>query len=309
MRYFFLLSLVNLMWAFQFSGAKLATEQLGPITVAFLPMAMATLLLTPLLLFSRAGHAGAAAVERPGTISLIFQFVLLGALGPVAAQLFLVWGVALAPASNAAVINLTIPALTAVLALILLRERMTRSRWIAFGLAIAGVLIVSDLDWGSLQIFEGEYLLGNLLVFLSCCGSAFNNTYSKKLLRWFGPAEVFVYSALVADLILFGLMLRYEPQFWGKLAGLSGTAWLNLGAIALFSLSLSMLLFFWVIQRIDVTQASVSIYLLPVFGVIIAALTLKEKVTWQLIAGALLVFASTFLVTSYEERKKAAVYA
>lgn len=308
MRYFFLLSLVNLMWAFQFSGAKLAAAQLGPITVAFLPLALATLLLAPLLLVSRAGPAEAHA-EQPGRMSLIIQFVMLGALGPVAAQLFLVWGVALAPASNAAVINLTIPALTAVLAVILLGERMTRARWIAFGLALAGVLIVSEFDWGSMQIFEGRYLPGNLLVLLSCCGSAFNNTYSKKLLRWFGPAEVFVYSALAADLILLALMFRYEPHFWGKLAGLDAVTWLNLGAIAVFSLSLSMLLFFWVIQRIDVTQASVSIYLLPVFGVLIAALTLKEKITWRLIVGGLLVFAGAFLVTSYEERKKAAAHA
>jgi hypothetical protein len=31
-RYFLLLILVNLMWAFQYTGAKIATQKLGPIT-------------------------------------------------------------------------------------------------------------------------------------------------------------------------------------------------------------------------------------------------------------------------------------
>jgi drug/metabolite transporter (DMT)-like permease len=81
-------------------------------------------------------------------------------------------------------------------------------------------------------------------------------------------------------------------------------AWMSLVGIAVFSLSISMMLYFWVIQRIDVTQASLSIYLLPVFGVLFSAVLLHEKVTFPLVAGGALVFAATFLVTVYEERQK-----
>jgi drug/metabolite transporter (DMT)-like permease len=70
------------------------------------------------------------------------------------------------------------------------------------------------------------------------------------------------------------------------------------------SLSLSMLLYFWVIDKIDVTQASLSIYLLPVFGVLLSTFVVKEKITAPLMFGGLLVFAGTFLVTVYEERKR-----
>jgi drug/metabolite transporter (DMT)-like permease len=65
-----------------------------------------------------------------------------------------------------------------------------------------------------------------------------------------------------------------------------------------------MALYFWVIQHIDVTQASLSIYLLPVFGVIISSATLHEKITAQLMVGGALVFVSTYLVTIFEERRK-----
>lgn len=109
------------MWAFQFSGAKIATEQLGPITVTFLPLALSTLLLLPWALLSRrrrpAGGRGLATAWP--------QFLLLGTVGTIASQLGLTWGVERSLASNAAVLTLTIPVLTAVLAALLLGEHMT----------------------------------------------------------------------------------------------------------------------------------------------------------------------------------------
>ena len=69
--------------------------------------------------------------------------------------------------------------------------------------------------------------------------------------------------------------------------------------ISVFCLTSAMMLFFWVIKRIDLTQAALSIYLLPVFGVLISTVTLKEKMTWQLLAGGILVFVATFLATKW----------
>lgn len=289
------------MWAFQFSGAKIATAQLGPITVTFLPLALSTLLLLPWAWLSRKSRPAGS----PGLASAWPQFLLLGTVGTIASQLGLTWGVERSLASNAAVLTLTIPVLTAVLAALLLGERMTALRWASFVLAIGGVLLVSDIDWGAVSLTQNRFLLGNVLIFVSCFGSAFINSYSKKLLETFSAAEVVVYSFFVADVALFALIVGLEPDSLSRLARLGGGAWLSLLLIALFSLSISMVLFFMVLERIDATQASLSIYLLPVFGVLLSAVTVGEKPTWNLILGGALVFGSTFLVTTYEERKKA----
>jgi drug/metabolite transporter (DMT)-like permease len=44
---------------------------------------------------------------------------------------------------------------------------------------------------------------------------------------------------------------------------------------------------FWmfVLKRLDVSQASVSIYMLPFLGVLISALTLKERITTATVVG------------------------
>jgi drug/metabolite transporter (DMT)-like permease len=296
---FLVLMVVNLMWAFRFSGAKIATARLGPIAVALIPLTLSTILFAPLLRVSRG--------RKPRTqwTPMVWRgLVLASTLGIIPAQLGLGWGIKQSLASNAAVLTLTIPVFTAIMAVILLGERMTVVRWLSFALAIAGVLMVSNIDWKSVAIFRGTYLLGNLWILVSCLGSAFYNTYSKKLLETFNPLELLVYSFLVTDIGLAVMMLLFERSPVAAFVSLGAGVWVSLLTIAIFSLSLSMLLYFWVIERIDVTQASLSLYLLPVFGVLLSTVVVREKITAQLMSGGLLVFGGTLLVTVYEERKR-----
>jgi len=54
-----------------------------------------------------------------------------------------------------------------------------------------------------------------------------------------------------------------------------------------------MVLWAIVLTRIDVSQASVSIYLLPFFGVLLSALTLHERITLTMVVGGLVTLAGT----------------
>jgi len=65
-----------------------------------------------------------------------------------------------------------------------------------------------------------------------------------------------------------------------------------------------MVLFLNVLTRLDATQAALSNYLIPFFGVVIAAVVLNEKLTGFMLAGGALVLTSTLLVTVYEERQR-----
>jgi drug/metabolite transporter (DMT)-like permease len=151
------------------------------------------------------------------------------------------------------------------------------------------------------------YLTGNLLILGSCLGSGFYNSFSKRVLAKFSPVTVLFYTFFLSDAVLLALIGWWEPGSLSRLGGIGSAAWLSLLAIALFSLAISMILFFWVIQRVEVTQASLSIYLLPVFGVLISAITLHEHVSLELVLGAALVFGSTFLVTYVEDGRRVGV--
>ncbi len=298
---FLILILVNVFWAVQFAAAKIATDNMGPITVTVVPMLISVLTMAPFLAF-RKRNPEPAPVPGESVVRTVFGFVLLGTFGIVISQLCLTWGISRSLASNAAVITLGTPAITAVTAYFMLREHMTAVRWISFILAFAGVLMCSDIDWRSVQLLQGKYFVGNMLLFASLWGASFYNTYAKKLLSRFTPFEVTVYSFTVCTLVLLPLALILEPMPWSRWASFGWPVWISLISISVFSLTLATVLFFAVLQKLHVTQAILSVYMSPIFGVLIAAVTVHEKISLQLVLGGTLVFVSTFLVTYYEDR-------
>jgi NAD(P)-dependent dehydrogenase (short-subunit alcohol dehydrogenase family) len=60
-----------------------------------------------------------------------------------------------------------------------------------------------------------------------------------------------------------------------------------------------MVLWGFLLKRLDVSQASVSIYLLPFFGVIISAVALHERITPTMIVGGIVTLAGTILITRW----------
>lgn len=288
---------VNAMWAFQFSGARIATRELGAVLVTLLPMAIATLLVAP---FAKL-NLDLFRVEHR---SILIDIVLLGSLGIVPAQLGLVFGVERTLASNASVLALTVPVLTALSASLFLHEHMTKLRLLSFAIAIVGVYLISARDIHQVRFFRLEYMAGNLLILASCAGSAFYNSYSRRALSRFSPAQVLVWSFIVADVELLVLCAAVERSSWRQLSHLEPSVWWSLVLVAVFSLGLSMLLYFSVIQAVEVMRAALSVYLLPVFGLVFSAILLGENLTPALVVGGALIFVSCFLVTVYEEKQR-----
>jgi drug/metabolite transporter (DMT)-like permease len=292
-----LLILCNLMWASQFVLAKLVQEEMGPIFATLLPMALATICLVPLVRRQQRGRVPKPRISR----SDVARFGVIGIFGQVVAQLGVTWGVGLAPASNAALLSLTLPIATAVIAYLLLGERMTLVRWISFTLAVAGVLQCSGIDWNDLRFASSGVVRGNVLIMLGILGSAFYNVYGKKLLDRYSPLEVLLYSYYAVLLCLVPLTLCLEPGAFHGMASFGPKVWLGILLLAGFQYFLSMILFLTVLQRLDAVQAGLSNYLIPVFGVLIAAVALGERLTARMAIGGLVVLGSTLLITVYEE--------
>lgn len=290
-----LLLACNLIWASQFVMVKLVQRQMGPVFATFFPMTIATLLLIPIV---RRGRPGAV---RRGDIT---GFVLLG-IGQVFAQLLITWGVKLSLASNAALLSLTLPVSTAVMAYFILGEKMNTVRWVSFALAIAGVLACSANDLRGLNLASGSFFAGNVLIFLSVNGSSFYNAYSKKLLERYTPLQVLLYSYYVVFVFMLPATLYSEPTAFAALPRFGPVTWIGLVILAVFQYFLSMVIFLNVLTRLDATQAALSNYLIPFFGVVLAAVVLGERLTPFMIAGGVLVLGSTLLATLHESRQSA----
>jgi drug/metabolite transporter (DMT)-like permease len=61
-----------------------------------------------------------------------------------------------------------------------------------------------------------------------------------------------------------------------------------------------MLLFFAALEHLDVTVASVSLYLVPIFGVLLATFLLGERLGTTALVGSGIVLLATILIMKYD---------
>ncbi len=290
------------MWALQFTCIKLVQDQVGPFFTAWAPMTLATVMLVPLIRLEQRLHATPGR-RRRGDIGL---FLILALFGVFPGQVLITYGTRMSTASNAAIIALAIPVCTAVFAFLFLRERMTPVRWLSFAAAIAGVLLCSKTDLHNMNLSAG-YLVGNLLVLSGALGSSFYNSYGKKVLERYTPMEMLFYTYLAMFLIVTPFVCVEERGVFSRVPQFTISTWTGLVLLTVFHNYLSMVLFLKALQRVDAMQAALSNYLITFFGVPIAAIWLGERLTPPAVAGGLLVFASTLLITLWDARRKPAV--
>lgn len=295
---FALLIVVNTMWAAQYAAYKTASSQMGPVAVSTWTFLFAAIVLVPFLIYERLKlPADSPYRERKWMSRDVIGFVVLGTLGLIPASAFLAWGTERSTASNAALIYLTIPILTALLAWVMLGERMTIARWVSLGISLLGVLLLSRSDLSNQNLTSSAYLAGNLLVLIACASSSFYNVYCKGLLQRFTALEILVYSYVIAVVVSIPLLIWAEPVSWSTIESYSKSTWVAVLVLSVFSWGLAMVLWMFVLGRLDVSQASVSIYLLPFLGVVIAAITLHERISGSMLLGGGVTLLGALLIT------------
>lgn len=290
------LIVVNLLWAAQYPAYKVAGDSMAPATLNFWTFVFATVFLLPFLWRTQRSRP---ASESRFNRKTIYDFTLMGLLGIVPPSVMLAWGVAHSSASNGAILSLTIPLLMTLMGAIMLGERITRLRLATLALGLAGTMLVSLNDLKSAS-FSRSLLLGNLAIFLAGAGSAFYNAYGKDLLARFTEIEVLVYSYVSGGLFCAVISL-FEAKPFYRLGGYSWGVWEAVAILGLLSWGVAMLIWMWVLTKLDVGQISISIYLLPFFGLLLSVFTLHERLDSLQVLGGGVVVVSTIALTAFDK--------
>lgn len=283
-----LLIICNMMWALQFTCIKLTQDQVGPYFTVWGPMLLATILLAPFALrdFKKSGKQ----------LKDILVFIQLAILGAFPAQVLMTYGTQYSLASNAAILTLSLPVITAFFAFVMLKEKMNTVRWISFVIAIIGVILCSTGDIQQLD-FGSKYAVGNLLIFLAIVGNAYYNVGIKKIAERYTEMELIFYTYVVMVILLTPLVLYYEPDIFSRIPSFTQQTWIGMSLLTLFHNFLSMILFFKALKMLDAMQVALSNYLITFMGLPVAAIWLGEKLNNQAIAGGILVLTSTIIIT------------
>ena len=256
-----LLFVCNLMWSLQFTCIKLTQDQVGPYFTVWAPMLLATIFLAPFAFrdFKKGGKK----------FKDILIFIQLAMLGVFPAQVLMTWGTQYSLASNAAILTLCLPVISGVFAFLILKEKMNKTRWISFVIAIIGVLLCSTGDIKQLN-FSSKYAIGNLLIFLAIVGNAYYNTGIKKIAARYTEIEMVFFTYVVMVILLTPLVLYYEPDIFGRISVFTKQTWIGMGLLTFFHNFLSMILFFKALKVLDAMQVALSNYMIAFFGLPIA---------------------------------------
>lgn len=215
------------------------------------------------------------------------RFLIAGVAGMAGYNWFVNAGFELVPAGIGTLITMIEPLMIAILAAMLLGERLTR--WVLLGVAIA-IAGATVLFWPNITAEAPQPLSarGVFYLFLCCIGWAIYTIATKPLLDRYGSLTVTTLTMLIAAPIMIGaaseplpsLVARLDLRQWAEVVylvlatGLGGTLMWNYGS-----------------KHLSSTAAGTFLYLIPVVAVAAGAVMLGEQVTPYVVAGGLLMLA------------------
>ena len=176
-------------------------------------------------------------------------------------------------AGIASVLGNTQPLLVVVLAAMFLGERITPSRWITLALGMTGVTLIA---WQALVASDAYGLSGAALALTASAGAAVGSVIFKRMQVTTGLLAITAWQLILGSLPLLAisaLIERSMPVIWNfQFVG-------QLLFLALVGTALVSTAWYWLVQRGQVSQLALFLFLVPVFGLGIAALVFGERVS------------------------------
>jgi drug/metabolite transporter (DMT)-like permease len=252
-------------FGFSFLVTKGALERLDPFELLFLRFSVAALALGLLALI--------------GLIKLDFRGKPMGDL--VLACLFQpllyftceTFGVRESASSTAGIVIGALPALTAILGVIMLKERLRAFQGFALLLSVAGVALIV-LSGGALEGRSGTPR-GLLFLLGAVASAAFYNVFSRRASRAWNPIET-TFAMMWTGAIVFGAAALVRGLSLGALAGRgagpgllerAAPAWAGILYLGLLSSILAFFLINFTLVRLKVSQSVVFSNLTTVISV------------------------------------------
>ena len=266
-------------WGLTFAPSKIALSEMGPLTLAAIRFAIALVVVVAIVWRFQLNPKRYRAVSW-GTLAL------LGFTSVTLYYGFQNLGLERTSATEAGLLSASVPAITAALSALALKERISRLRILGIAFSIMGVVAVV-LAGSSGE--AGGSVEGDLLVMVGMVAWAFYTLFNKGVGGKMPESLLLAYTMGLGTLFLLpGVAIELSTVGFGPLsfAGLFSVLFLGLlGSCASF--------FFWnlALRHLDASEAATYTNLVPVVTVASASLLLGETlIPSQLLGGALVIF-------------------
>jgi drug/metabolite transporter (DMT)-like permease len=267
-------------WGLATTGTKYALEGFDPMTMLTIKLLAATAVLWAILLV-RGGWS------RTGA----WRASLLGLFEPALAYGGLTVGLLFTSASNASVISVTESCFVLALAWLVLRERVQARGLLGVAVAVCGVLALGRFDVAS------GFTVGDLLILASSMSAAVYVVLAAMTVKVQDPLTMTTFQFTLASL----LTLTVTTVLWATdrariPEGVPFRYWVVTVIVGGVFYAGSFVLYNYAIRIVPAGFAGVVLNLIPVIGVLSAALLLSEALTPWHVLGTALVTVGVFLV-------------
>ncbi|HEU4851336.1 MAG TPA: DMT family transporter [Telluria sp.] len=279
---------VGLLWGGTFIAGRTLAHELPAMVVAAMRFAVAAALL---LALAWRMEGGLPRLDR----SQMLATAALGATGIFLYNLCFFGALAHIPAGRAALFVALNPVVTALAAAVILRERLTPRKWAGIALAFVGATIVitrGDLA-GAMHDISQSLGVGELLMLGCVFAWAAYTLIGRRALKNLSPIAATTYAAIWGLLFLsVGAAGQLGDVDW---AAMNFKLWGSIVYLGAFGTVIGFVWYYEGVKAIGPSRASVFNNLVPVFGVLLAALLLGEAILVSMVVGGLLVVAGVTL--------------
>lgn len=210
------------------------------------------------------------------------------------AALFLISGYRYCSSSGVATtLHFTYPILTALIMMIFFRERSRLSTWIAIGLSIAGVALLSGVGGGA-------QWLGIVLEIISAlCFALYLIRVNRSRVSQM-PVVKLTFYVMAFGALIFAAFIAYERADFDISAHYalipSAPGWLNLCLLSVICTVVTNLALVYATQNVGPTVASILGVLEPLTALVLGILFLGEELTPSMAAGIGLILPAVLII-------------
>jgi drug/metabolite transporter (DMT)-like permease len=274
------LTLLAALWGASFLFTRIAAPAFGPFALAELRVAIAALVLLPLLAWR---------ADLSELVSHRSQFLLLGAVNTAIPFSLFSYAALSITAGLASILNATAPMFTALVAWLWLRERLAPAQWLGLGVGMAGV---AWLSMGKGQIDASGHGLAIAAALLATLSYGVSASVAKRFFTGVRPLAVAAGSQTAAALLLLPFAIAARPT-----GAIRASDWTAAAALGVLCTGLAYILYFRLIARVGPAQAMTVTFLIPAFAMLWGAVILGEVVSLTMLAGCAVILAGTALAT------------
>ncbi len=277
--------LLGLIWGSSFAWIKIAVEEIPPATLVAWRMTLGAVAMLGMLALIR--------VRWPRGLGEWVPLVVLGAVNAAIPIFLISWGEQFIDSGTAAVLNSLVPIFSLVIAGVALKtEPVTALRISGLLLGFAGTALLATREFELRADASG--LIGALAVVLAAISYAVGASFARHRIqrthRYVVAGGTLLFAAL--DMWALALLVDGGVIVPVQLDTIIAVAWL--GILGSF---IAYLLFFFLIEHLGATMASMVTYIFPVVGVAIGVLLLGELMDVRLAIGTALVLVGIMVVS------------